>query len=215
MWSKISMGLNILLVIAVGYLFYKTSGSGKAQSTGEVVEANVSSAFSDTSAYETPVVAYVNGDSIMSKYTYFIEMRKQLESSMGKSQSKIEAQMKKAKDEYDELMNYANSKGDALPPAEQETISNRIMELEYDIKNLQAKEEDDLMRKEAKLNEDLMARIHDFVHTYAMEKNIDMVFNYQEVMQVILFGNPAFDITPDVISGLNESYEKEKAELTK
>ena len=217
MLSKISFGINILLVIAVGYLFYASPGKTGTKTSPDDMHAGteISAAFKDTSSYSPPVVAYVNGDSIMNQYTYFIEMRKTLEASVNKSQGKIESQIKKAEQEYQQLMEYANNKGANLPKDEQQDISDRIMQLDYEIQNLKTNEENELMKKEATLNDDLMKRIHDYVGTYSQENNIDVVFNYQQAMQVILFGNEAYDITSQVVQGLNEMYIKEKAEKKK
>lgn len=217
MLSKISIAINALLILAVGYLFYKTAA--KKEDEVEIampsVQENVSSAFDDTSNYKSPVVAYVNGDTIMAYYNYFLDKRKELEASLSKSEMKIEKEIKKAQDEYNELMNYANTQGDKLPPDEQQKISDRIMELDYQIQDLKANEEASLYKNEEKLNKDLMKRIHDYTSSYAQARNIDIVMNYQEVMQVILYGNPAYDITPDIVKGLNELYEKEKSEKIK
>lgn len=55
-------------------------------------------------------------------------------------------------------------------------------------------------------------RVNDFVKRYAQENGFDMIFQYQIGGQIVYI-NEAFDVTSDIISGLNKEYEEFKKEL--
>ena len=129
---------------------------------------------------------------------------------MKSSEDKLKKQMEAAQKEYEELMAYAQSKGDKLPDDEAASIQNRIMQLDYQMQDLQAQEEDNLYRKQNEVNEELMERIEKYLDSYAASKGIDLVLNYQKMAQIILYAGEPFDVTADVINGLNEEYRKEK-----
>ncbi|MCC6599189.1 MAG: hypothetical protein IT223_00780, partial [Crocinitomicaceae bacterium] len=58
--------MNLLLIVAVGYLFFKIPGQKKTDNT----DLKVASAFSDTVTVRAPVLAYVNGDSLNEQYDF-------------------------------------------------------------------------------------------------------------------------------------------------
>jgi Skp family chaperone for outer membrane proteins len=63
--------------------------------------------------------------------------------------------------------------------------------------------------KEAELKE-LNNKVKKYLDRYAKMKNIDFVLNYQEGIPIVLYGNNAFNVTSEVLKGLNEEYQQEK-----
>jgi outer membrane protein len=57
-------------------------------------------------------------------------------------------------------------------------------------------------------------RVNDFVKRYAQENGFDMILQYQIGGQVTYI-NDSFNITSDIISGLNKEYEELKNDLNK
>jgi outer membrane protein len=84
------------------------------------------------------------------------------------------------------------------------------MELNYKIQSLQEVEKNKLVEKENSLNLELMKRIRAYLDRYCAAHGIDMVFNYMDLNQGLLYGNGAFDITKNVVEGLNTEYDEEK-----
>jgi outer membrane protein len=207
MIAKIALGLNIILAIAVVILFTRTSPAedAVAPDTGEPEQ----SVFSTSDSVKAPIVAYVNGDSINEKYLFIVEKSKGLEAGLKKANSKVQAEYDKRQKEVAELMQYAQSK--QLPVDEQEVIQNRLMQLEEEMAQIEEREKGSLLQQESELQKQLQERVNKFLTSYAKQKGIDYVLNYQEGIQLILYGNKAFDVTSEVVNGLNEEYKTEKA----
>jgi outer membrane protein len=67
----------------------------------------------------------------------------------------------------------------------------------------------ELMNEESKLNKQLYDRITAFLKTYSEENGIQVVLKFDPSSDV-LYGGAALDITPVVITGLNDAYKTEK-----
>ena len=178
----------------------------------ELSPAPTASAFANADSVRTPVTAYINGDTIMSKYEAFKVMEQQIKDSYKFSSNRIDNETAKAQDEYNQLMKYAQEQGDKLSDADAKTMQDRMMQLEYQIQNLKAEEENKLAKKEAELNEQLMKDIREDLNRYCKEHHIDMVLNYMQLNQTLLYGSADFDITSSVIEGLNAEYALKQAQ---
>jgi outer membrane protein len=122
----------------------------------------------------------------------------------------VRKEYQKRQAEVQDLMQYAQSK--QLPDDEAATIESRLQQLQVEMEQIQAKESNAVMEKEAEMQKELQGRVQKYLDAYAKQKGIDFVVNYQPTTQFILYGNGAYDVTNDVLKGLNEEYLKEKGE---
>lgn len=205
--AKISIGLNVILFIAVGYL-YSIQGSSDVD-----MHHNEASLIDTTEAQQPDAalkkLAFVRGDSIMAKYQYVIDQQDVLIKKAKSSESKLQRQMDKAQEEYTELVNYANS-GSATE-SELQIAQERIMQLEYELQAIQAEEQNKIAKQEMEFQQDLYNRINEFVSEYAEVNNYEMVFNFEPTGQGLLYSSEAHDITTDVLQELNMKYQDEIA----
>jgi outer membrane protein len=122
----------------------------------------------------------------------------------------VRKEYQKRQAEVQDLMQYAQSK--QLPDDEAATIESRLQQLQVEMEQIQTKESNAVMEKEAEMQKELQGRVQKYLDAYAKQKGIDFVVNYQPTTQFILYGNGAYDVTNDVLKGLNEEYLKEKGE---
>ncbi|MCK6617992.1 MAG: OmpH family outer membrane protein [Cyclobacteriaceae bacterium] len=197
--KNISLALNIVLLVAVGVLYFLffSSRSGSGNSSGS--QAGQSSLS----------VAYINSDSVLKHYEY-----------IKASAEILEAKKKKVEQDY---RNRAESLQGEIT-AYQRNMNNmtigQVRTLEEDLarkqQNLQLFEQritQELVNDQAKLNEELYKRVTAFLKKYGEEKGLQMVFKLDPGSD-ILYGQGALDITNEVIAGLNQEYRAEK-EATK
>jgi outer membrane protein len=210
MINKLSIGLTIALAIAVIVLFVqvnKLKNGGVAPATSEL-PAN--SAFASAEGPKAPILAYINGDTLNAKYQFILDRTKSLEAKYRASDEKVRKEYQKRQAEVQDLMQYAQSK--QLPDDEAATIESRLQQLQVEMEQIQTKESNSVMEKEAEMQKELQGRVQKYLDAYAKQKGIDFVVNYQPTTQFILYGNGAYDVTNDVLKGLNEEYLKEKGE---
>lgn len=207
MLSKIALGLNVLLIAAVTYLFFQVNKKKEVETVGSLPATSV---FSSSDSVKPPIMAYINGDSLNSQYKFIVDRSKALEQKYRDADAKVKREYQQRQAEVNDLMAYAQ-KGN-VPDDEMRTIESRLQQLEMEIQQIQEQESSRVMKKEQELQVELQEKVQNFLKNYAREKGIDFIVNYQPGTQVILYGNAAYDVTSEVIARLNAEYELEQAD---
>lgn len=207
MLSKISLGINALLIVAVVVLFVRTSKSSSAVESPELLPEN--SAFTSPDGPKGAVMAYINGDSLNAKYKFIVDKTKLLEQKYKQAELNVQKEYNARKVEVDQLMAYAQS--GQMKDSEAPDVEAKLLQLQNEMQNIEAQASKAVMEREAELQNDLMERVNFFMDNYAKAKGIDYIVNYQPTTNFILYGNNAYDVTSEVISLLNAEYEKELA----
>jgi outer membrane protein len=201
-WIIGVMAVQFALIVV---LFLKTSKSKEE----EVLDSTpIASAFVDTANVKSAVVAYINGDSINSQYQFIKDKESQLESTLKGADAQFQKEYTKREKEAQELIQYANSK--QLPEDEARTVQERLAQLDSEIQQLDAKMSNDIAVKKEAMMKELNKRVEKYLERFAQKKKIDFVLNYQEGIPIVLHGNPAFNVTAEVLAGLNAEYAAEK-----
>ena len=84
-----------------------------------------------------------------------------------------------------------------------------IQRQQQSLQELQARLENELANETAKFNEDLRDSLMNFLNAYNKDKKFDLILTKQG--DNILYAAKRFDITNDVINGLNKRYKKAPA----
>jgi len=153
-------------------------------------------------------IAYVNLDSLNAQYLFITEKSAELEKNATAAETKVKNEAALRQREVDELIAYAQ-KGN-LPADEQATVQNRLGQLQNELAQIQQREEEMLMQSEAALQEDLRKKLEVYTANYAKANGWDYIFSYQSTAPLILFANPIYDLTSEIVKGLNAEYESEK-----
>jgi Skp family chaperone for outer membrane proteins len=205
MLSKISLAISLLLSIAVGYLLFKKPAAANS-AVGTQVE--VAPALQSEGGPKPTILAYINGDSLNEKYTFIVEKTNQLNGRMDAAEKKIKAEYAKRQKELQTWEEYAQK--NKLTPEEQQTAAEELQRLQTEMQAIEEREHGTLVQQEEALQKELMKRVNTYVEKFAKEKGLDYVVNYQSGFQFILYGNKGYDITSEVVAGLNAEYELEK-----
>jgi outer membrane protein len=153
-------------------------------------------------------VAYVNLDSINAKYEFILEKSKELQANLETADKKLQQEIQTRQKEADELMYYMQN---GNPTAEDKRVSEgRLMQLQNELAQIQQQEEQRLMESETALQTELHNRVSEYIEKVSKEQGWDYVFAYQQAAPLLMFGNPLYDLTSTVITGLNEEYTKTK-----
>jgi outer membrane protein len=203
--QRISLVLNIFLVVAVIYLFVKVNNLNTSTAAGEQE--------TDTSAMKAPVripddgilrVAYVVNDSL-EKYEWYIDRKAEFAMEEKKVKGILDAELKKAQNREKQIQ--ADFK--FMPLSEQEAAQKELMALQQKLSDLESKYFGDLQEKQMSLNKQLFDNVNNFITEYSKVNKWDYILSYSPGAQ-ILFCNPAFDVTSDVVNGLNKEYREYK-----
>lgn len=157
-------------------------------------------------------VAYYSVDSLNANYQLVKDVTADIEQKVKAETSKFEAEVKTfenwALGIQKKSQNQELSQNEEMKYAEQ--YQKRQMELAQKEQQIAAKiEEMQVTELTSATN-----RVNSFVKDYALKNGYDMVFQYQIGGQIIYI-NEAFDVTDDIINGLNDEYKKTAEELNK
>jgi outer membrane protein len=203
---KKPFAFNLILVILFAGTFVALLVMWNKLSTA--MELAEKSKVVDTISPGQMKVAYVNLDSLNAQYLFITEKSAELEKNATAAETKVKNEAALRQREVDELIAYAQ-KGN-LPADEQATVQNRLGQLQNELAQIQQREEEMLMQSEAALQEDLRKKLEVYTANYAKANGWDYIFSYQSTAPLILFANPIYDLTSEIVKGLNAEYETEK-----
>ncbi|HEY8404944.1 MAG TPA: OmpH family outer membrane protein [Flavobacteriales bacterium] len=209
MQSKISIVLSALALILAGFAFFKKPEAAPLVDTRTGEPAKVAEALNGDSGPRPVVVAYINADTINEHYQFIVEKRKQLESKLKTAEANVRKEYQSRESEVKRLLQYAE-RNPNLSQSEQVAIQNDIMRMEQEMATIQERAMTSIEKERDILDTELHDKVKKYLENYSKQRGIDYVFNYQEGLRVILYGTDAYDITAEVLAGLNAEYAQEK-----
>ena len=196
--KNLSLILNVVLLIAVGVLFFLHFSGNKPSGRSE----------SGTAAASIPTdikVAYINSDTVLEQYEYLRAQRQQLEEKTKKIEQEYRTRAQGLQNEFTAYQRNVNNMTLGQVKAVEEDLGKKQQNLQLYQQSISQQ----LMEEEQKLNRELYDRVTKFLKQYAADNNIQVVLKYDPTSDV-LFAGEALDISQDVIKGLNSSYQTEK-----
>jgi len=222
--KNLSLVLNAILAIAVAVLYYFQFAAPKEEARKNTVDAAAVDSISTNLK-----IAYVNTDSLWDEYKLINDIQAELETERAKAERKVEQrtallekQLEQMAMELQTKMADFESKGRTM----NETLRNMKMqelqslqqnaqsfslEADQEIAGLQQQLQNQLLDKELKGTKKVQDNIKAYLKQYNEDYDFTYVLAYSSEAGGILLGNPALDITTDVVAGLNEIYDAEQA----
>jgi outer membrane protein len=185
--------IQAVLGIAVLILFFlhfsgKSAGKGSDQSIA-VPAGNYK-------------VAYFEGDSLQSQFEYYKEVQLQLQTKANENQRQIAQMRNILTNKYQELQKLSQM----LSQAEMAAKQQEFLQQE---KAFQGKEKmlaDEFQEEQIRKLQDVKKKIEDFLKSYNQDKGYALILN--NYPDLIYYKDPSYDITADLVSGLNKMYSK-------
>lgn len=213
MLSKINLAFNIVLLLAVAFLFFRTETSllkGSSASPSDEIPSDSTEFASSTktqgfSDFSNPRIAYVDAERLNEEYKFISEKYEELEKEQMRIESQIERKLRAAEERYLELEAQAPS----MTPTMLQDAQMELQNLQQDITRFQEQAATDFRKKEASAQEQFFGNISSFLEKLNKEGRYDYVLTYQIGGQILL-ANDSLNITDEVVRGLNEEYSASK-----
>ena len=200
--KNLSLILNILLVVAVGVLFYLQFSSHKK--CGVRI---IRSATGDSCATIPPaVVAYVEMDSLNNSVDFIKGKRTELENEQKVIMSEYENAYRGLEAEKNNFL----QKGDAITQQEAQAFQEKLMYKQQDIENSKQAKGQKLAEKGAKMMEELQGTLKEFLAEYNKDKKYTYIFATGNGLDYLFYKDSALNITPEIIKGLNAKMKSDK-----
>jgi outer membrane protein len=195
----ISTYLSILALVAVGFLYYLHFKQEKKSVVH--TSKSVSTGSNDFR------IAYFDIDSLQEKYQYF----KDVSGQMKQKEANLSSQMDALQNTYQKRLKELQEKGPTMTQSEGEAAQREVAQMQQKFQQRQMSMEQDLKKHQVDLMTDVRNKIENYLKEYNREKGYAFILSYEPGF-MLYYKDSVYDITDDVIAGLNEQYNAEKKE---
>ena len=162
-------------------------------------------------------IAVVNTDSILKHYTLAVESQDKLMAQYEESMVKLDTRAKAFQKEYEtfqkdvldfqrklEANAFLSRERAESEQAKLQKKEQQLMAKQQDLENLRQKLSNDFMNQQAELTQQLQDSVQQYLREYNSDGHIHIILNDAVLMNKVA----GYDITEEVIDGLNERYAK-------
>ena len=150
-------------------------------------------------------IAYVEVDSLLSSYQLCIDMNQEMVKKEENVRATLNDKGKKLENEQQEFQ--YKFENNAFTKARAEEEYARLMKKAQELEELKVQKAEELAIENQKNSLQLRDSINNFIELYTAEKQYDFILS-NAGFDNLLYGNPAFNITGEIIEGLNKRYNK-------
>ncbi|MCO5239851.1 MAG: OmpH family outer membrane protein [Chitinophagaceae bacterium] len=196
----LSIVLSSIALILAGMLFYQ--GQTKYSNLQKAVAEARSG---DTSQAKLLKIAYVDLDSIDARFEFYKGKIEAFE----KKKDGLDRQLNNAYQQLDKRRIDFLQKGNAITQSEADIFKKEYdQQLQY-LENQRRKTEQDVQQEAMIMRDDIFKKINDYLSGYCKERGYTYVFSYSKNANIFLYEDPIYNITEEVITGLNAMYPQE------
>jgi outer membrane protein len=192
------LAFNIVLLVLVGVLFYLhfASAPKKADTATVAVKSNASAPGAR--------VAYFVMDSIEKNYNYLQDVRNQLKAR----ENQLSGQLNSMKSRYMEKVNKFQQEAQTMTQERQGAMQQDLLNEQKVIQNKEQAISGELQNESFEKMQKVNKTIEDYLKDFNKDKGYTYILGYQE--GTIYYKDTSFDITSQVVKGLNENYKKKE-----
>jgi outer membrane protein len=192
--KNFTIGLNVVLVIAVAILFY-LHFSKSTTSNAEAGKAVAPGSFK---------IAYFEMDSVQNQFEYFKEVRNGLLAREQEAGRQLDQYKRNIAGKYQDLQ----SKAQTLSQAEIQSRQQELMDLDKEAKAKEQSLSQGLQDESFKKLQDVKKEIEEFLKQYNKDKGYSYILSNSS--DLIYYKDTVYNITNDLVKGLNDLHKKKK-----
>lgn len=194
--------LNIILALAVAVLFFLHFNQKTA-----TVDTRTGKGTADSASIKPELkIAYVDLDSIQENYNYYKEKMDEFERRKESADRDLNNAFQKIENERIAFV----QKGNAITQVEAENFQREYTRKMQNLENQKKSLENNIQSEGVKTMEELKKKINEFLTEYNKEKGYSYIFSYSSTINILFYKDTALNITNEVVSGLNDAYNKTK-----
>jgi outer membrane protein len=195
--KNLLLTLNIILFVLVVVLFYLHFSGGSKKT------ASVKSSKGDSSVVAGDFrIAYFEMDSIENNYELLKDIRNQLKTK----EQALTSELNQIKNSYMAEVNKFSQSAQGMSQEQAGTIQNQLMQKQKRIQDREQAMGLEMQDATFKKMQDVNKRIEEFLKQFNAGKGYSYILAYQP--GTIYYKDARYDVTQEVIAGLNELYKK-------
>jgi outer membrane protein len=184
--KNFSLALNIILLIAVAYLYYLNFSN---KPVAPVLKGE---------GMPNDAIVFINSDSLLKEYRFFNDLKSELEAK----EDSIDKLLKSRGQQLDkDVMAYQERAASMSPDKRMET-EERLMGRQQQLMEMKQTLLEELHEKESAMSDSVHANLSRFLKDYNKDKGYLYILGYQRGSGILL-AHDSLDITGEVLKGLN------------
>lgn len=196
--NKIQIVVDVVLVAAVVALFAIFFSRKPANGAAEPIAAAVSG--------EALPIAYLNVDSLLTNYAFAQDASERLMQKQEDARLKLNTKARSLQNEMADFQRKLDNNA-FLSRDRAEKEQQRLIKKQQDLQELEAKLTEDIMLENQTLNMQLADTLTQFLQTFNADGRYQIILS-NTAKDNILMAADQYDITNEVIAGLNKRYKK-------
>lgn len=195
--KQLSLILSIVSLLAVAVLFFLFFGEKHP-------EKQVKAAGGAVESGQKFTIAYFEMDSLENNFAYI----KDLMETIGNKERKLSDDLTSLQRRYQSRAMELQQKAPTMTQSEGEAANREMVEMDQRLKEKRGQLDQELFEFKNLQLQDARKKIEDYLKTYNKDKNYSYIFSYEPGF--IYYRDSIYNITPDLIKGLNETYKAKK-----
>lgn len=195
--KNIATVLSILALVLIGVLFYLHFSSNPNSGS------NASKAINHDSTNFR--IAYFDIDSLQEHYEYF----KDISAEIKTKENAITSELSNMQTSYQKKIREWQQRGPNMTQSEGEAAQREYAQMQQRYEQRQVALEQDLQKHKMDKMNDVRKKIEDYLKEYNKQKGYAFILSYEPGF-MLYYKDSVYDITNDVIRGLNGQYKNEK-----
>lgn len=156
-------------------------------------------------------IAFVDIDSFEAHYDYLKAKRAEFE----KRQSAAESEMRRSADEYQKTLRELQQKAQTMSETEGKAAEQQLLQMQESLRLKEQSLSDQIAKEQESSNKELKEELDAFLGEYNKDKGYAFILSHSKALGMMLYADPALDITQDVIDGMNARAKDRKVVPTK
>lgn len=203
--QQISLILNVVLLLAVGYLLIAHFKTPKTSSPAS--PANTTSQEASTDPAGAPAIVFVNADTLLEKYEGFKKRKDALSKKEKDADASLKARGRALEKEFMDAQQKVQQ--GFMTPKEVAQLEQTLSQKQQKLMEDQERMTKALVDETTKIQEELQKEVKDILSDLRKEKGYDYILNYAPGSGVLMV-NDALDITAEVLERLNQKKPENK-----
>lgn len=190
---------NAILLVLVGVLFYLHFSAGPKQA---LTAAHASPAKQDPTGPSDFKIAYFDMDSLATSFSMVLDAKAELnrrEEALNAEKAKMERSYKAKLEKY-------QAQAANMNQVQSETATKDMMQMQQQIQSRSQALDQEYQDVYTRKMKDVKEKIEAFLKDYNAQKGYAYIVAYEPGL--FYYRDSAYDITADVIDGLNKAYKK-------
>jgi len=197
--KNVSLVLNVVLVIAVAVLFYLHFSSGKKTEQTKVASANAV----DPVPKGEVRIAYFEMDSINNSF----QMVKDVRAELSKEEENLNNALARMQKAYnDKFTQYQSQAKAGMSSIESDKANREMLQLQQRFSAEKQQMEQRLQDLSVRKTQQVKDKVEEFLKEYNKSRGYTYILAYEPGF--MFYRDSSYDITADVVKGLNEQYKK-------